>query len=163
MRFLDKVPPTHHKHLTIFSFDDITGQYKLLRTEEKQGGVLCVIGIFRSPEQFVSVSRSLKHPFDDFVHVPDMLLHCVYDILTMGETSKRRIHTLMQCKRWSIDLEQVEDTNNDGSQICWLSEIPPFCGCKKITLLIDFNHVVCWSHRHVCWIPVGFSCSNHLC
>ena len=81
MRFLDKVPPTDHKHLTIFSFDDIPGKSKLLRTEAKQGGVLCVIGIFRSPEQFVSVSRSLKHPFDDFVHVPDMLLHCVYDIL----------------------------------------------------------------------------------
>lgn len=83
-KVLTSVPPTDHKRLTLYACYDVPVKSKLLRTEAQQGGILCIFGIFRSPEQFVQMSRSLKHPFDDLIHVPDMLLKCVFDILILG-------------------------------------------------------------------------------
>ena len=109
-KVVHSIPKVDHKQLLLTPFADIPVKSKLLRTEAKQGAFLCVFGVYHSPEQFVTVSRSLKHPFDDLIHVPDLLLQCIFDCLTLGplEVSKRRIHTLLKWKQWAEELKTVE-------------------------------------------------------
>ena len=97
-KVMHSVPKVDHKQLLLTPCADIPAKSKLLRTEAKQGAFLCVFGVCHSPEQFVTVSRSLKHPFDDLIQVPDLLLQCIFDFSTLGplEVSKRRIHTLLK-------------------------------------------------------------------
>eukprot|EP00435_Cladocopium_sp_Y103_P074060 s119_g46.t1 len=92
---VDKKPPVSSKNTLTVALSDIPIGSKLLRTEAKEGAggksrVLCVFGIFRSPSQFVEASRSIKHPFDDFMHVPDLLLRCIFDIVTWGPVELTR-------------------------------------------------------------------------
>ena len=115
-KVLASIPAVDNKMLTTKPLPDIPVKSKLLRTEAKQGGFMCVFGVFHSPEQFVTVSRSLRHPFDDLVHVPDILLKCIFDILTLGpvEISKRRIHTLLRWQKMSQELNLVEGSIHDN-------------------------------------------------
>ena len=65
---------------------------KLLRTEANKGGFLCVVGVYRSMQEFVEVSRTLWHPFDELKNLPDNLVCAIFDNLTMSpyELTKRR-------------------------------------------------------------------------
>ncbi|CAK8996836.1 Uncharacterized protein SCF082_LOCUS4952 [Durusdinium trenchii] len=111
-KVLRSVPRVDHKQLLITPCDDVPPKARLLRTEAKQGSFLCVFGVYHSPEQFVAASRSLKRPFDDLIHVPDLLLQCVFDFLTLGplDFSKRRVHTLLKWKQWAEELKAVEES-----------------------------------------------------
>lgn len=45
---------------------------------------VCVFGVYHSKEQFVSVARQIWHPFDELMNVPDRLILCLFELLTLG-------------------------------------------------------------------------------
>eukprot|EP00435_Cladocopium_sp_Y103_P071504 s1184_g37.t1 len=116
---LPQVPPVNNKRLITSPVLHIPAGAKLLRTEAKRGKdgqVMCVFGIFRSCQQFVHAAQCLSHPFDDFLNVPDILLKCMFDILTMGPVgiSKYRIQKLLTWRDMRVELEQKErELHND--------------------------------------------------
>ena len=83
---------------------------KLLRSEKKGKLTLCVFGVFHSCEKFVSIARSLWHPFDLAAHMPDFLLKCLFEHLTCSPTElvKLRISRLKQWTGWAADLSKDE-------------------------------------------------------
>ena len=104
------MPAVDSKRLLTAPLQHIPKGAKLLRTEAKRGGVFCIFGIFHSMQQFVQISRNLKHPFDEFVNVPDILLICMYKILTMGpvQVSKHRLDTILKWKQLRQSLKGQE-------------------------------------------------------
>ena len=96
---LKEIPPVDRKKHTVDSVLDIPKGAKLLRTEAKVGGFLCVFGIFHSQQQFVQVSRTLLHPFDTFSHLPDRLLQCMFKLLTIGPVGVAKIR-LEKLQAW---------------------------------------------------------------
>ena len=84
---------------------------KLLRSENRgAGGVFCVFGVFRKPLEFVKVAKSLWHPFDTMVQLPDLLLKAIFEQLTLSplELSKLRLERLSKWRQWSVELQQEE-------------------------------------------------------
>ena len=85
---------------------------KLLRTEATKGGkILCVFGVFRDMSEFVKLSRQLLHSFDLLANLPDVLIRCIFRIVTLGpiESTKQRINTLTKWQGWAEELQQDED------------------------------------------------------
>lgn len=78
------MPKLDNKKRLLQPLKQVPAGAKLLRSEAKGGGWLCVCGILRTMEQFVEASRALSHPFDTFLQVPDRLLICIFEILVMG-------------------------------------------------------------------------------
>ena len=107
---LPTIPPINGKKLTTTDVHGLPAGAKLLRTEAKQGKFLCVFGIFHSMRQFVEVSKQLLHPFDLFMSLPDILLQCMFDTLTMGPVgiAKLRLNTLKTWRKRRDELEQAE-------------------------------------------------------
>jgi hypothetical protein len=117
---LDAVPPVGPKRIIQSPIQNIPAGAKLLRSEAKRGSdgknrVMCVFGIFHSCQQFVQASRNLAHPFDVFMNVPDVLLECMFDILTMGpvDISKLRLQKLIEWKQIRSELEGDERALHD--------------------------------------------------
>ena len=113
---LKKVPPLSNKKLTMTPFDAIPVGAKLLRTEAKAGNMtLCVFGVFHSKQQFVEVARCLQHPFDEFVNLPDLLIRCVFEQLTLGhiETARQRLVMLKKMRDWRQELKDDEARLHD--------------------------------------------------
>ena len=83
---------------------------KLLRSEKKGEMLLCVFGIFHSCEKFVDIARSLWHPFDQAAHMPDYLLKCLFEHITISPTDlvKLRISRLKLWTQWAAELSKDE-------------------------------------------------------
>ena len=115
---LDAVPPVSHKRTIMSPILHIPAGAKLLLTEAKRGNnkVLCFFGIFHSCQQFVQACKSLSHPFDDFMNVPDVLLDCMFDALTMGPVaiSKLRLQKLVAWRQSRLTLEAGEKALHDS-------------------------------------------------
>ena len=108
---LQKVPPLSNKKLTLTRLESVPAGAKLLRTEAKAGNMtLCVFGVFHSKQQFVEVAKSLRHPFDEFVNLPDLLIRCVFEQLTLGhiETARQRLVMLKKMRDWREELKDDE-------------------------------------------------------
>ena len=60
--------------------------------------------------------KSLSHPFDDFMNVPDVLLDCMFDALTMGPVaiSKLRLQKLVAWRQSRLTLEAGEKALHDS-------------------------------------------------
>ena len=112
---LSRIPALDHKKKLRNAISDIPAGSKLLRAEAKTGNdnrnvFLCVFGIYFSMVEFYNNSLTVQHPFDDFMHIPDILLECICDILVLGpvEISKRRLQTIKELKDLRISLEAEE-------------------------------------------------------
>eukprot|EP00435_Cladocopium_sp_Y103_P004644 s2855_g1.t1 len=107
---LPNLPSVNGKKLLTQPLFDIPAGSKLLRSEAKQGSYLCVFGIFHSIQQFVMASQQLLHPFDSFVNLPDILLQCMFDVLTLGpiEIAKLRLSKIQSWRRRREELEKAE-------------------------------------------------------
>ena len=57
------------------------------------------------------MGRCLDHPFDNFSRIPDMLLRCVFDIITMGplEIAQMRVESLQKLNVLRKKLEGTEE------------------------------------------------------
>eukprot|EP00435_Cladocopium_sp_Y103_P066931 s1136_g29.t1 len=101
-------------------FHGIPAGSKLLRSAKAKRGqagtnepqMIRVFGIYRSMAEFMSVAKSVLHPFDSFRAVPDFLLHVVCRILgrTPLETMKIRLDKL---KLWRQQAENLAQCNAD--------------------------------------------------
>ena len=71
---------------------------------------VCVFGVYHSKEQFVSVARQIWHPFDELRNVPDRLILCLFELLTLGpvEIAKLRLAKLKKWRLWAAELEKEE-------------------------------------------------------
>ena len=86
---LPAVPPLDKGKFLRGTVSNVPQGSRLLRAEEKrgrsgEGKVLCVSGVYHSKEQFVSVARQIWHPFDELRNVPDRLILCLFELLTLG-------------------------------------------------------------------------------
>ena len=109
---LQMVPMTDNKSCIVSAIGNIPKGSKLLRTEATKGGkILCVFGVFRDMSEFVKLSRQLFHPFDLLTNLPDVLIRCIFRMVTLGpiESMKQRINTLKKWQGWARELQQDED------------------------------------------------------
>ena len=105
-------PVTDNKSCITSDIGNIPRGSKLLRTEATEGGkILCVFGVFRDMSEFVKLSTQLFHPFDLLTNLPDVLIRCIFRIVTLGpiESMKQRINTLKKWQGWAKELQQDED------------------------------------------------------
>ena len=93
---LDALPSTDAKRCLCEPCKHVPAGSRLLRTEKKGEKLLCVFGIFHSCETFVALAKTLWHPFDTAAHMPDHLLKCLHEHLTMSpvEIVRLRIQRL---------------------------------------------------------------------
>ncbi len=109
---LTTVPSTDHKTCIQSSIGDIPKGSKIFRTEAPKGGkFICVFGIFREMCEFVELSKQLLHPFDLLTNVPDVLIQCIFNVVTLGpiESMKHRVNALKKWQRWAKELQLNED------------------------------------------------------
>ena len=109
-------PPLTDKKLLARPWLGVPTGAKLLRTEAKGGEMhLFVFGFFRSMQQFVSVAKQLWHPFDELRNLPDCLIRCLFNCLSMGpvEMTKQRIQTLQLWTEWEKELRSDEQKLHD--------------------------------------------------
>ena len=105
-------PMTDNKSCITSDIGNIPRGSKLLRTEATKGGkILCVFGVFRDMSEFVKLSRQLFHPVDLLTNLPDVLIRCIFRIVTLGpiESMQLRINTLKKWQGWAKELQQDED------------------------------------------------------
>ena len=107
-------PPLDGKRCLSKPVRDIPMGSKLLRSEANKGTnnqyTLCVFGIFHTPEQFVKISRTLSHPYDELRHLPDLLTTAIFNMLTNSklDNAKHRLNTLKLWRQWATDLHEDE-------------------------------------------------------
>ena len=111
-------PMLSDKKVLLQAFHGVPSGSKLLRVAKAKRGqsgdddcyVIRVFGIYRSMLEFVTISRSVVHPFDSFRAVPDYLLKVVCRILGRAplETMKIRLNKL---KHWRTRAEELADKN----------------------------------------------------
>ena len=111
-------PQLSDKRVLLQQFHGIPGGSKLLRTAKAKRGhsgdddchVIRIFGIYRSMLDFVTLSRSVAHPFDSFRAVPDFLLKVVCRILGRSplETMKLRLNKLRQ---WRAQADALAEKN----------------------------------------------------
>lgn len=58
----------------------------------------------------MQASKCLSHPFDEYMNVPDILLECMFEVLTKGpvEITKHRLQKLVERRRVRAELECSE-------------------------------------------------------
>eukprot|EP00439_Symbiodinium_sp_Y106_P021621 s7722_g2.t1 len=67
-------------------------------------------GVFRTPDEFLTASLCLEHPFDSFAHVPDGLLRNLGRVLIDGPlpVMRHRIDLLARWTGWANELAEQE-------------------------------------------------------
>ena len=98
---LKSIPEVDDKKCIKKAISDIPMGSKLLRTEEKGGMNLCVFGIYRSPQAFVTVARQLWHPYDELRNLPDELIHTIFEHLSRSP-SQVTSHRMKTLKAWTM-------------------------------------------------------------
>ena len=115
---------------------------RLLRTEKKGNKLLCVFGIFHSCETFVSIAKTLSHPFDTAAHMPDHLLRCLHEHLTKSpvEIVRLRIQRLKLWHSWATELAVVE---KEYKQKCD-PKVKAVLGAKRLLLMERVANSIGW-------------------
>ena len=111
---------------------------KLLRTEAKGGRdgkeyLMYVFGVFHGLKQFVSIAKSLWHPFDELRHLPDYLTRAIFNMLSRSkiETARARLATLCQWRKWADELHDAELELKQGME----PHVRKVMNCKRLLLL----------------------------
>ena len=113
---LDTEPELDGKRKLTVALPNIPTGSKLLRAEAKGGSgtknfTMYVFGIFHGYKQFTAIARSLWHPFDELRHIPDLMIHAIFEMLSNGrlDTSRKRLETLQRWRQWAQDLQPEEE------------------------------------------------------
>ena len=104
---LPALPALDSKQSLKQAISSIPAGSKLLRSEKKgDGSFLCIFGVYRTPVQFLDEARKLWHPYDTMAQMPDYLIRCIFEQLTLSplQLSKLRIERLKLWKSWSEEL-----------------------------------------------------------
>ena len=122
---------------------------KLLRSENRgAGGVFCVFGVFCKPFEFVEVAKSLWHPFDTMVQLPDLLLRAIFEQLTLSplELSKVRLERISKWRKWSTELQLEEQQARARMH----PNVRKILGRKRTVLLERIAESLEWPDRSLC-------------
>jgi hypothetical protein len=90
--------------------------FRLLRIQTGEHGESNpVVGILRTPEQFLDAAIHLTHPADMFLCLPDVLKTSLFKIVSLGplELSKLRLKNILELKARARDLETQEKQLHD--------------------------------------------------
>eukprot|EP00439_Symbiodinium_sp_Y106_P010927 s8701_g1.t1 len=101
---LQEPPALDGKQSTRLAISSVPAGSKLLRSEKKgDGSFLCIFGVYRTAVQFLDEARKLWHPYDTMAQMPDYLIRCIFEQLTLSplQLSKLRIERLKLWKSWS--------------------------------------------------------------
>ena len=114
---LDTDPSLDNKRKLVVALPNIPAGSKLLRTEAKGGSgaknfTTHVFGVFHGHEKFTTIARSLWHPFDELRHIPDLMIHAIFNLLHNSKiaTCKMRLETLQKWRQWANELQSAEDS-----------------------------------------------------
>ena len=85
--------------------------HRLLRLQLGTGGESNpIVGVFRSPSEFMNQAELLMHPADTFLTLPDVLKLALFKVVTLGplELSKLRLQTILDIKQRAVKLDEQE-------------------------------------------------------
>ena len=108
---LPQVPLVDSKKRLLHAVAGVPAGSKLLRCADRGSkGWLCVLGVYRSPLAFATLSKQLLHPYDTLVQLPDCLLKVVFKQLTLSphELAAERLRKLQTWRSWAGDLQEQE-------------------------------------------------------
>ena len=113
---LSSEPAMDGKQRLLQDLPNIPAGSKLLRSEAKGGSgakqfTMYVFGIFHGHKRFVTLARTLWHPFDELKHLPDLMVQAIVDMLSSSklEVAKRRLETLSRWRQLAAELQETED------------------------------------------------------
>lgn len=130
---LQQIPQVDHKRCLVSACKTIPCGSKLLRSEKKGEKFLCIFGIFHTDEEFVSLARSLWHPFDLAVHMPDSMLRCLFLQLTLSPSELVR-HRINMLKYWT-DLARELGPNEADLRSKMHPDVKRVLGPKRLNLM----------------------------
>ena len=115
---------------------------KMLRSEKRGNGFLCVFGIFHSIQEFTDSALQLWHPFDMAVHMPDAMLRCLFEYLTSSpvEVVKSRIRKLKLWTSWASELAGAEDALRSNMH----PGVRSVLGNKRVQLMKKIAQHIAW-------------------
>ena len=75
-----------------------------------------IVGVLRTPEQFLDESVKLQHPADKFLAMPDVLKIALFKVVTLGplELSKMRLQAILSIKRKLTEFKLQEAALHDS-------------------------------------------------
>jgi hypothetical protein len=135
---LSSEPQLDSKNKLMQQLPNIPEGSKLLRTEAKGGQgdkqyVMYVFGIFHGHQNFVTIAKSLWHPFDELRHLPDLLTKSIYNVLSRSkiDIARERLATLRKWREWADELQESElSLKNDMEP-----HVRKVMNCKRVLLL----------------------------
>ena len=144
---LKHIPQVDDKKRILQPCGTVPAGSKLLRAEARQGGYLCVLGSFRSMEQFVQVSQQLWHPFDELFNLPDDLIRCIFKMLrtSPSELTKYRIEMVQRWTKYARQLEADEKTLRAKLR----PEVRAVLKGKRLLLLEKLANDVDWPDKNL--------------
>ena len=108
---LPQVPVADSKKRLLHAVAGVPAGSKLLRCADRGSkGWLCVLGVYRSPLAFATLSKQLLHPYDTLVQLPDCLLKVIFKQLTLSphELAAARLRKLQTWRSWAGELQEQE-------------------------------------------------------
>jgi hypothetical protein len=131
-------PQLDSKNKLLKQLPNIPVGSKLLRTEAKGGQgdkefTMYVFGVFHGHEKFVSIARSLWHPFDELRHLPDLLTKALYNVLSRSkiDIARERLLVLRQWRKWAEELHGQELDLKHSME----PHVRKVMNCKRLLLL----------------------------
>ena len=129
------LPEVDHKQCLVHPLRDIPAGSKLLAATPlgNSGDFELKIGVYASPEEFVEQARDLRHPFESFSVIPDVVKRKLFEALVKGPVwvTRHRVATLTKWLRWAVELEDLESELKESME----PEVRAVLGPKRLLLL----------------------------
>ena len=63
---------------------------------------------FMDQQQFVTVAKTLWHPYDELRHIPDLMIKAIFELLSNSKlsTARSRLKTLQLWRSWATELTE---------------------------------------------------------
>lgn len=138
------VPEVDHKRCLIHNLDDIPSGSKLIAATKvgNSGSFELKIGVYAKPEDFVEKARHLRHPFESFSVVPDVVKRKLFEALVKGPhwVAKHRVATLTKWLQWAAELDEQEAELKESLE----PEVRAVLGSKRLLLLKRISDDLGW-------------------
>ena len=118
---------------------------KLLRAEVKGGENrhhLCIFGVYHTDREFLDIARSLWHPYDELVHLPDRLIRAIHLTLSLGklQLAKHRLATVTRWQGWASELKRDEAALKSRME----PQVAEVLKSKRLLLLAKIANEIGW-------------------
>ena len=92
-----------------------------------------MFGIFHGHQNFVTIAKSLWHPFDELRHPPDLLKKAIHNVLSRSkiDIARERLATLRKWRDWADELQEPELSLKNNME----PHVRKVMSCKRVLLL----------------------------